>query len=99
MLGKKIQGCVTEIFTNHSRDPEGKLPYIVAESKAIRNEFRYFRSDYPERYNYDLAQVLKSWHKKILNDLLILVALCYWCMLQLYINVISNCRLQLWVQT
>jgi len=39
------------------RNFQSFLPYCVCPNKEARNSFRRFRAKYPERYDYDKAQV------------------------------------------
>lgn len=39
------------------RDSTGKLPFQLAKDKSTRNAFRRFMAQYPQKYNYQLAQV------------------------------------------
>lgn len=39
------------------RDKGGLTPYMVAKDKATRNEFRRFMARWPDRYDYDKAQI------------------------------------------
>ncbi|XP_025094264.1 LOW QUALITY PROTEIN: ankyrin repeat and zinc finger domain-containing protein 1-like [Pomacea canaliculata] len=39
------------------KDSAGKTAYSLAESKEVRNVFRRFRGNHPDRYNYEAAQI------------------------------------------
>ena len=40
-----------------TRDTNGKMAYNIATAKDARNTFRRFRGSYPDRYDYEAAQI------------------------------------------
>ncbi|KAK2173751.1 hypothetical protein NP493_849g01024 [Ridgeia piscesae] len=39
------------------KDKQGRTPYAVASNKHTRNEFRRFRTEFPDKYNYEEAKI------------------------------------------
>ena len=39
------------------REKTGHTPYMVSKDKATRNEFRKFMGKWPDKYDYNKAQV------------------------------------------
>ena len=39
------------------RDSSGRVPYVVAKEKSVRESYRRFMGRWPELYDYRLAQV------------------------------------------
>ena len=39
------------------RNSSGQVPYVATKDRQVRNEFRKFRAQFPERYDYEAAGV------------------------------------------
>ena len=53
---------IKELLYNHNANPELKdksnqTPYEIAKNKVIRNVFRVFRYDFPDRYDWKICKV------------------------------------------
>jgi len=61
VAGAGCKGAVSALMQSGAdptiKDGSGVLPYLASSSKEIRNEFRQFFGQFPEKYNYNLAQI------------------------------------------
>ncbi|XP_045167402.2 ankyrin repeat and zinc finger domain-containing protein 1-like [Mercenaria mercenaria] len=62
VAAKEGQGAIIRILMESGanpavRDKGGLTPYMVAKDKATRNEFRRFMGKWPDKYDYEKAQI------------------------------------------
>lgn len=57
----KIERCLIFLDFSYfiSSDDKNVVPYLSTQNKSVRNVFRFFMADYPQKYDYQKAQVSK----------------------------------------